>query len=501
MLLYNWVKVNLFKIAAAISILSCIILLFIKIYFSLSFLPDLSGSEISTIFPIQFLADNQPPYTNPEEAPFRLTQYTPIYPLIASSLFKMAGWLPTEVHKVFLTSRFLSMGFTLSAVLVVAWIISILGKREKVTGILAAGMIFQVLGTWILTSSRPDSLVVLLTALYVFTVFKATTSLAKRDLWYILAIFISVTAFFVKQSGTIHAIALAAFCIYQLQWKLLAKLILAGIVFFGIYLFLLPINSIPNFISNVVGGVKNSASWGWFYTWTLEKFLLQFAPLIVCNFVISVYSLTRKRSELYTFLAVSSTLFFIFATSTAFKIGAGVGYYQDYLVLSVIQIALFFTDPISKKWFEPQIFKALLAFYLVIVSVHTTLFVYMTYSEQPLGMYTNQYIQERNVAEYLIKERKLADKDWVYVCDISNMQGLYLKHFLFKNILVPFPDIVYLAEKNHTFNFEKFKSMIRNNEIRFVISQKGKAPVNILYYKFGNLKKIKTIDDYDIYEY
>ncbi|GLU53487.1 hypothetical protein Dfri01_29480 [Dyadobacter frigoris] len=493
-------RINLFKIAATISIVSCLILIVVKVYFSLSFLPDMSGSETSTIFPIQFLADNRPVYSNPENAPFRFTQYTPLYFLFTNLLLEINGWLPDDVHKVFVSNRFVSMALTVLTALVLAFFLIKLTKRKRITGMLTACLVFQVLAFWILTSSRPDSLIVLLTALYVCAVFKAITSTSKNDLWYILAIFISVTAFFVKQSGTIHAIALALFCVYQYQWKLLAKLILSGLVFFAFYFLILPTNSIPVFFSNIIGGVENSVSWDWFYDWTLEKFLLQFAPLIICNFIITFYSLIREESAFYRFLAIASSMFFLFATATAFKIGAGVGYYQDYLIIAAIQITLFFTEPKRKNLFQPKILRALLASYLIIVAIHCTLFVYMTYQNQPHSLYTHQYFKEKEVANFLINDKKLVDKEWVYVCDGDNFQGVYLKHFLFRNVLVPFTDIVYLADKNKTFNFQNFESLVKQNKIRFVVAKKGDTPKNILGYKFPDLKRINTIDEYDIYE-
>ncbi|MCF0056279.1 hypothetical protein [Dyadobacter sp. CY356] len=491
---------NLFKIAAGISLLSCVVLVIVKVYFSMTFLPDMSGSEASTIFPIQFLTDNRPIYTDPENAPFRFTQYTPIYFFITSFCLKLNGWLPEDVHKVFVSNRFISITLTVLTSLVVAYILTKLTKRKKMVGILIACFVFQVLGLWILTSSRPDSLIVLLTALYVCAIFKGITSASQSDLWYILAIFISVSAFFVKQSGTIHAIALGIFCIYQYQWKLLAKLILSGLVFFGLYLLVLPINTIPVFFSNIVGGVENSVSWNWFYDWTLKRFLLQFAPLIICNFIVTFHTLTHKESVFYRFLAIASSMFFLFATATAFKVGAGVGYYQDYLILAVIQITLFFTEPERKNLFQPKILRAMLASYLIIVAIHCTLFVYMTYQIQPHSLYTHQYFTEREVANFLVNEKNLIDKEWVYVCDADNYQGVYLKHFLFKNILLPFTDVVYLADKNKTFDFRNFENMVSENKIRFVVAKRGETPKNVLGYEFPDLKKIKTIDKYDIYE-
>lgn len=500
MILFNRVKFNLLKVTALFSVLSCVILLIVKIYFSLSFLPDISGSETSTIFPVQFLSDDKPIYTDPELPPFRLTQYTPLYFILTSFLFDLTGWAPEEVHKVFLVSRFSSIGLTLLTVLVIFLLISRIAKQKSVYALLAACFIFQILGFWFLTSSRPDSLLVLLTSLYLCAVFKAILSEQENSIWWILAIFISVTAFFVKQSGAIHSIALAAFCVYQYRWKLLIRLIMSGILFFVIYYIILPTGSIPEFISNTVGGVANSTSPGWFYTWTLEKLLLQFAPLLALNFVITIFSIFNSESSFLRFLSISSLLFFVFATATAFKIGAGVGYYQDYLIVAVVQIVLFFTESSQKSHFQTSFHKLILALYLVFVCLHCTLFVYMSYSSQPAEVYLSRYIEQRKVADYLSKERKLTDQDWVYVSEAQDFHGYYIKHFLFRNVLVPFSDLVYLTSQNKTFNYSGFKKMVMDKKVRYVIARKGDIPQNILGYKFQDLRKIKSIESYDIYE-
>ncbi len=58
--------------------------------------------------------------------------------------------------------------------------------------------------------------------------------------------------------------------------------------------------------------------------------------------------------------------------------------------------------------------------------------------------------------------------------------------FLFKNNLIPFPGLVYLADQNGTFNYDEFRRIVDEKGIRYVISPKGKAPANILGYNFAN---------------
>lgn len=487
-------------ITTLFSVLICILLLLLKIYVSFSFLPDISGSETSTILPIQRLLGGLPIYTNSEEPPFLMTQYAPIYFVLNSMLLEIVGFLPVEVHKVFIMSRLVSIGFTLLTILVI-WLI--LRKNKKInnlTSILASCFVFQILSFWFLTSSRPDSLLVLLTSLFVYAVYEAIESKSNKSIWWILAIFIAVTAFFVKQSGAIHSIVLGVFCIVQFQWKLLLRLIGLGILFFIIYLLILPISSLPIFFMNIIGGVANSASWGWFYDWTLRRLLLQFTPLLAINVVIVIFLFRNKQSPFLLFLAISSIFFFLFATLTALKIGAGVGYYQDYLIVAVILLVTYFAENNTSFSVENAFNMLVICIYLCFVSIHCLLYVYMSYTKVPLSNFEGKYIEEMDLANFLIKEKGLKDNQWVYLCNSEDFNGYYLNHFLYRNALAPFSDIVFLADRNHTFDFVKFRQMVDNKKIKYVISAKNTEPVTILGQKFQGLRKLRSTMTFDLYE-
>ncbi|MCF2489764.1 hypothetical protein [Dyadobacter sp. CY347] len=494
-----WIRDKSFMIALIFGLISAFILLIIKFQASISYHPDISGSEGSTILPIQLLVSGNALYLDPEAAPFRLSQYTPLYFSIVAFFCKIVDWSALEVHKMYLASRLFSNMFTLAAVST-AGIFLYRATKKPVAALLASIYIFHILSFWFLTTSRPDSLLILLTSLFIVSVYNALKDTENR-LWWFIAIFIAVSAFFVKQSGAILSISLGLFWIIRREWKTLLILTGFGIAVFGAYLLILPINTIELFFTNIIGGVANSASWGWFYDWTLQHWLLQFAPLIIANVVVSAYVIYYRPSDFQLFITLCSFLVFLFSTSTAFKIGAGVGYYQDYLLLAVVQITLFFSDPINANRFDSGFLRAAVPMYLVMAFMHCTLFVFMKYKSVIHSGFERAYIDERNVSEYLYKEKNLKPKEWVYICGGNHMEGYFLNHFFVNNALIPFPDLVYLADLNGTFRFDKFKSMVRRKDIKYVISLKGIVPVNILNVDFTNtLKYSSTVGPYDIYE-
>ncbi|MCF0038559.1 hypothetical protein [Dyadobacter fanqingshengii] len=494
-----WVRDKSFMIALIFGLISALILLIIKFQASISYHPDISGSEGSSIVPIQLLVSGNPIYLDPEDAPFRLSQYAPIYSTIVATFCKIVGWSALEVHKIYLASRLWSNLFVLATVGLLGVFLNRLTKKPFIA-IIASLYIFHVLSFWFLTTSRPDSLLILLTTLFIFSCYNALKE-DGNQFWFYPAIFIAVTAFFVKQSGAILAISAGVYWILNREWKMLLSLTAFGMVVMGLYLAILPINTIDLFFTNIIGGVANSASWEWFYDWTLQHWLLQFAPLIIANMIVSGYIIYHRYSNFLLFLTLCCFLTFIFSTSTAFKIGAGVGYYQDYLILAVIQITLFITHSANAYRFNQGFFRIAASFYMLFAFLHCTLFVFMKYKSAIHSNFERNYIDERNVSEYLYHEKNLKPREWVYICGGNNLEGYFLNHFLVNNALIPFADLVYLANLNGTFRFDKFESMVRRKDIKYVISLKGIVPTNILNVDFTNtLKYSSTVGPYDIYE-
>jgi hypothetical protein len=494
-----WIRKEPLSIAVIFGLLGSVVLVFFKLKASISYHPDISGSEGSTIGPIQLFSLGQPVYLDPEDAPFRLTQYTPLYFSIVSFFYKLTGWSALEVHKIYLASRAFSNVFTIAAVLISGLFVYRVTKVRSVA-FFVFFYVFHVLSLWLLTTSRPDSLLILFTAVYLWVVYNAIHFEKEKHWWYI-AVLVAVSAFFVKQSGATLSLALGLYWIVTRQWRKLIPLTFFGIAVFALYLLILPINDINLFFVNIIGGVANSTSWDWFYDWTLRDWLLQFAPLIAINLIISGYILSNRPKGFYLFLTVASFLFFVFATATAFKIGAGVGYYQDYLLTAVVQIALFLADAKNKHLFEGHLLKSALSVYLCLAFLHCTIFVSMKYGAINSLYFEGIYIEERKVAEYIQNEKNLGSDEWIYICSHDAFRGYFLSQFMVRNNLVPFPDIAYLAEKNGTFDYHEFRELIRKKSVKYVISKKGEKPRNIFEYDFGSsLKYSSTIGLYDIYE-
>lgn len=489
------------EIALLICSVSGAALLAIKLWALISFHPDISGSETSTIFPIQLLVDGRQLYTNPEEPPFLLSQYTPIYFSIVAGFFELTSWTADDLRKVYVMSRIVSLFFLVTTVLAFSLMVFFYTK-QTVSSILAGLLVFHILSFWFLTNSRPDSLLALSTILFLGATFKAIATSDEDNVWWYVAIVIAIVSFFVKQSGMIQSIIVGSYCILQGRFKLLGKLILAGILSVVVMLALLPINTLTLFLTNIVGGVANSVSWDWFYSWTLDRLLLPFGAFLAIGFMLSIYWLTKSSSPLYRFISLALLIFFVFDIAISFKIGAGVGYFQDFIIVCIFAIVLFFSDRKEMQGVKSDVLKGSLFLFVILVCIHCSLHVIGQFRGQPMDLYTAQYLEERELSEYLYNEKKLLEDEWVYVeRGGKEFSGYLLSHFLFRNAIMPFLDIVEYGQANGTFNYAGFEKMVKDKKIRFVISGKGNPPENVLNYEWGNsLIFCCSHGKFDIYE-
>lgn len=492
---------NLHKFALVMCSLSGIVLLGVKLWLLASYHPDISGSETSTIFPIQLLLDGRSMYSDPEQPQFILSQYTPFYFSISAFLLKVSPWVADDLQRVYFVSRTLSLFFLLSTiVLFVALVYKI--TKNLVIGVLGGLLVFHILGLWFLTGSRPDSLLVLATVVFLFVVVKALDSGGKGDKWWYVATCVAIASFFVKQSGVIQFITICAFCVFESRWKLLMRLVPVGMLMFGLMLLVLPVGDLNVFFANIVGGVANSISFGWFYDWTLRNLLQSFGLYLAAGFALSLHWLSRPSEPIYRFLAIALVLYFFFDITISLKIGAGVGYFQDYILVCVLSIALYLNE-VSKKYIgEPGFLRNTLLLYITLFCCHCSLYVLLNYQKEPMRGYEANYIKERALSEFLYKEKQLAAGEWVHL-DVGgeHFSGYFLTHFLFRNVIMPFKDIVELGHANKTFDFSAVKGLIKNGKIRFVISNRGTPPEGILNYRFGNtLSYCCSVEGFDIYQ-
>ncbi|SOD88141.1 MFS transporter [Spirosoma fluviale] len=499
--LYNTLKNKAWFLTLIFCLVCTAVIFFVKINLSKSYFPDISGSERSTTYGIQLIADGRHLYYNPEEIPFWVTQYAPIYYQLVGNMYRLTGWDPTDIHRVQLVSRIMSFALVLLAMVVVS-ITAYRFLRIRLTQtILFCCLVFGVLQHWHLTNSRADSLLFLCTTTYLYCMLRGV---GQENLWnrYVLAaVLLSVTCFFIKQSGMIHIAILLAYLILFGHWRILIRTVgLMAVTFVGLTL-LLDEGNYQVFFQNLFISLALPLSPVWFYDYTFRHLIPTASLLIAVSFLISFKWLLTGTDNPQRFLALATFMFFGFATATAFKHGAAVGYYHEFAYTGLLVIFWYFcneksiaqTSELGKYLFPAMICMTMLFF----VSKQIE-----RYQSINNGHYALMYRDELMVKKFV--EPQLSEKDKIVVTFGDDFEGWMLHQMLFRHELAYSDDILRFLYNSKKYDFSRFDELVKQGGVKFIITpRKNSLYFTALNHTFDSRDYVlaKEMGVYQIYKH
>ncbi len=497
--IYNFVKHNAHQIALWFSLICVVILLLIKIAFSISRHPDLSGSERSSTYGVQIVADRMPLFTEPSEPPYFIAQYSPAYYYLVGIPYRLLGWDPTDIYRVQFLSRIISFGLVLLAMCIVFYTARrVLGVSTTISLLMVCSL-FALLQQWLLTNSRVDSLLFLCTSCFVYAGLRAAKEPTDWNRYVVLAGVFAVFAFFAKQSGIIHSIVIIGFLIYQRRWISLVKLVPIMAALFVVLMMLFSGGQPRLFFLNLFGSIAVPVMPGWFYTNTFKHMIPAFSLMLITSLLIAILWFVKATDNRKSFLGFSALLFFGFAFGTTFKYGAGIGYFHEFGYVSHLSIAWFFYEYLKAQQvrrFSYYLFPALVMVGMLYVTSQR-LEQYVTTDFTKL---TNEYIEQKHVQTYI--QPRITQQDKALVILGPNARGWMLQQMLFRNQLAYQDDVVRLLYDAKTFDYGSFNSLITRGEVKYIVlPEPGPLYLNAFDYTFDPAKYTleKVIDGYLIY--
>jgi hypothetical protein len=498
---YTFLKKNHLNISLIFGIICFTILLVIKLKIAFAMIPDICGSESSSIHPIQRVVAGLPLYTNPEEPPFLITQYSPMYFYIVGGIYRLLNFDPLNVHRVYVFSRLFSLGFLLISMGIIILTLRRILKINLLPSVLLCLLLFHLLSFWGTMASRPDSLLFMLFTVFIYFVASAFHNPQKRDFYLNLAIFTSVFSFFCKQNGMIYPVILGFYFLYLQQWKTLIRLVLIGAITFVICTFAFSFFEPKAFFQNVIGGVVNSIEIGGWYGFVMKPLVFPFAIIITGGFVIGFKWIVFQKGDFKAFLGWAVFILFIFDLVTGLKGGSNVSYFTDFLYIALLIIFIeIYTFELPS--IAPQVFLSVFAMCTIL---HCCTSVTVGFNTTNIEYYHHLFSSDTRITEYIEKKQALKKDEYIYLGTLNTTYYLwYLRNFLFKNNIVAYEELNMLTAENKVFNFNRFDDLIKSGQLRFVIVEKGVSPTNLFKAPFerkGAEFKLKTSMEYvDIYE-
>lgn len=479
---------------------------------------DIAGIEQNVIYSMQVFMSKGNLYFPPSEAPFSITQYTPLYYYLGSFTAKLTGYDAKDIHALYVIGRSWNLIFNLITALIVFKIgrsILLLSKQKSYLLFLLS-FVFSFSHNF---AVRPDTLQDLtgIASIYTFLLFQKKTEAGKGATFLLfISVFLTALSVFSKQSGIQFIIIFGGYFFLNREWKNLFKTIFFSAIIYGGFLLLFRFLD-HSFFKNVIGGVANGINIENFVKYILIKniFVLTVWPLIffVIYLILKNNSIFRGSSqERFLYLCTLGTL--VFASVTALKMGSTVQYYTLFINLSLLMILSHLQkEQTSRPALEVQHFnlkeKIIYLFFILVPVLYgvQNLKLILNYDHNP--KLEAQRSAALKTADYIEKNRIKNSGRYIFsnlTTDSSIPSRQSINNVLYEVCLVPQMDILeYSTGPSKILGYKNLESMLQNGEVEYIIESNPKSRFVILNnlenIKNTKFKLVKEIEGYLIYKF
>jgi len=303
---------------------------------------DSRGVESNVLYTIeQIIIDNNNLYLNPQDAPYSITQYSPLYYIICDQIFSIIGLKSGKnIYAIRIGARLISIILLIGILFYIIKIFQIVFERHEFnySYILILVLLIIISTTPWFYISRPDALVTLSFIISTYFIIKGNHS---RIRYFFFAGLVSIIAPFAKQNGFIIIPIITCFLAIKLRFKELIVYIISvsiGIfIFISLYYFLG--YSTKYIFENIYIGIQNGVNTKAAIDYTYIPFLIKFGVIFISTILIYIIYFKKWKSlfhiqYLIFFTIINLLVSFIFAL----KYGSAINYFNDVIVFTIVLI-------------------------------------------------------------------------------------------------------------------------------------------------------------------
>ena len=503
--LVDWIENRFDLVMLLLVLLSASLTLVSRVYRIYIPIADIGGIETNVIYAIQRLMAGLDLYNDPASPPYSITQYSPLYFMVTSSIGNLLNIDPDELFSVYKLSRYCSIIFNFLFV----GIIYLIGKKQL--GLNRVFSAFAALSTFVLLEtpafSRPDSLFNFLLLLSIYGVFwygkEQTSKIYKSYIALGLGV-ITALAILAKQSGII-LLPLIPFIMFVLcrDWKSPILFLLSWGISMSVGIVgIASIGGYDNFVQNAIQGVNNGVDFGWFWQRIVLPYFFGIKGALMTSLCLFVAAnLWRKKDRTSSILSYSILIIFVFTLGTCIKKGSSVHYFTELWALTLLGLCTISNLRLSKSLLF-LCFLFLFGSELAYSGITGIL-----QSNPNMKIDYTLYDSEKEVIDFVLERISGENKDEVNIF-ISDQQSTFSKHsfmqnFAFRYSLFPNRDIVDCCSAPlKIYDYSSFEKLIESRSINYIIApvEQG-SDLQYLDQHFGQLEKIKVINGYAIFIY
>ena len=456
-----------------------------------SYLPEFGGFERNVIWGIQQIMLGRSLYFNPEEAPFGIVQYMPLFYYTVAFVGKGLNLNPLDAHSIYFLARALNLLFCTISVFLVFKIARVL-HVEVWIAVLVAIVGFLWLDKFAL-AGRCDALKVLLYQTIMYGLLQVPE---VRSRWIFPVVgLLGAMAFLTKQDGLVFCAIMPLALFLGRNWKqgMLWGLFTAGLCVAGV---VLVVAIQPFFFTNVAGGLQNGISISWFVGSFGQYFSLMSVPFAVALGMAFEF-ITEKNWKLHV-LASGALLSFFPAIVFAFKYGSAPNYFIEFSLTSLVLFATFLQKQRLGSFFYQKgtaylvaTMAFLLYFYIPCITWISSIYI------NPESEFELAYEKQCEVAGYI---RKVGGKNDFRVLVLNNKQWQdHLTTLMADVAMAPTRDVIVQVHKAQgKINFGMLKQSIENAKGIYIITDVGQKP-GFLGFNFGRYHEINQLNGFSIW--
>lgn len=475
-----------------LTVLVCF-LIFYRLLICVNYNPEISTGETNNIWNVLKVANGKSIYTDPENTPFEIFQYTPLSQLpviLAAKIYDPKG--DHYYYYALLTGRFLSLLYNLLTFYLIYRLLKYKFGLSTTLSYASAVCGFGLL-THLAFAVRPDSFALLIVIFSIYLFAKAFFD--EKRLYFILCGLTFSISFFAKQDSFLILSALGLSLLILRNWKDLIVLSLSFSFSMIVLVLLFKMILGKYFLFSILGGVST----GYTLSTTLLVFerFLDFYSIFFYLSIVFVYLLfTRLGIQKEKVFFISLTLIsFSIAVCISFKIGSWINYYTPFLIFSIILI--YYTVHLLSKNQDQKIIESALTYFTTII-VGVFVLKQIFHYTAPFLKYNESKAQHIELVNKL-KPFKIESINHGYRIFSFDKPT---KLILFQNTLFPNTEF-YTVSK---FSMKGYGKLKRNQKLTHIIIDTTEGDVQFIPIKkfnipFNEYKEKTKILKYIIYEH
>jgi hypothetical protein len=267
----------------------------------------------------------------------------------------------------------------------------------------------------------------------------------------------------------------------------------SGLILSALFFFLYG----ASFTGNIIDGVKNGININSFVDLLRTNFLINGIVIVFSFYVVPFFLFSENK--LKKTLAIAVLFSFAFATAGILKNGAALNYYDNYLFLSLIAIAVYFRDVQAPVILKESAISLLFVYALFMVVLFFAGSAKYLGSKNFFAYHARQMKDKDQLAAYIRGKQELSKGGYI-LCFGTSLMIDHLDNYLCEHALFPHKEISKYQDDLHLFNYGKLKEIVGAGKLKFILVHDGQTmPVSYMGASLDGYHLSEVRYNYKIY--